>query len=168
MTESSTDRQSRLLPLIAAFKIAKACLLFAVALELHHLYHLQGNMQAILEGWVRDVRIDPDNKIAHDIVSKITGLPPQRLHELGVGTFFYGLMFGIEGVGLMLKKRWAEYMTVITTTTFLPLEVYELVFRPARKISKAILLLINLAILIYLLANLLKARRAAAARPSIE
>ncbi len=151
------DRQSRLLPLIAAFKIAKACLLFTVALGLHHLW--RGNTLTILDDWMRDVRIDPDNSVAHSMVSKLTGLPPHRLYQLGVGTFFYGSMFMVEGIGLLLKKRWAEYMTVITTTTFLPLEIFELAFRPDRKVFKAVLLALNLIILIYLLWNLRKTHK---------
>jgi uncharacterized membrane protein (DUF2068 family) len=153
------DRQSKLLPLIAAFKILKALSLFALAFGLHHLR--MGNAEAIILDWCRIIRIDPDNRIAHGIISKITGLPAARLHELGIGTFFYGLMFATEGVGLSLKQRWAEYMTVITTFTFLPLEIYEVVFTPNRKIVKGIVLVINIAILIYLLFNLFKARKSA-------
>jgi uncharacterized membrane protein (DUF2068 family) len=85
-------------------------------------------------------------------------LPRYRLHELGIGTFFYGVMFAVEGFGLLLRQRWAEYMTVITTMTFLPLELFELIFRPQRKIFKAVVLVINLAILIYLLWNILRSR----------
>jgi uncharacterized membrane protein (DUF2068 family) len=152
------DRQTRLLPLIAAFKICKACLLFGVAFGLHKLWH--GDAQQMILGWMHAVKIDPENKIVHGIASKITGLPPSRLHELGVGTFFYGLMFGTEGVGLLLKQRWAEYMTVLTTMTFLPLEVYELVAKPEHRAVKAVVLLLNVAILVYLLWNLIKARKA--------
>ena len=150
------DDQSKLLPLIAAFKILKALSLFALAFGLHHLR--VGNSESIILDWCRIIRVDPDNRIAHGIISKITGLPPARLHELGIGTFFYGLMFATEGTGLLLKQRWAEYMTIITTFTFLPLEIYEVIFTPNRKIVKAIVLLINVAILVYLLVNLLKAR----------
>jgi uncharacterized membrane protein (DUF2068 family) len=150
------DRQSKLLPLIAAFKILKACSLFVVAFGMHHLR--VGNSEEIILGWCKTIRVDPDNRILHSIISKVTGLPERRLHELGIGTFFYGLLFGIEGVGLLLKQKWAEYMTVISTVTFLPLEVYEL-FRPNRKIVKMVVLLINLAILVYLVINLIKARR---------
>jgi uncharacterized membrane protein (DUF2068 family) len=150
------ERQNRLLPLIAAFKILKACSLFALAFGLHHLR--TGDTETIILDWCKVIRVDPDNRISHAIISKVTGLPPARLHALGIGTFFYGLLFGIEGMGLLLKKRWAEYMTVITTVTFLPLEVYEL-FEPHRKIIKGIVLAINVAILVYLLVNLLKARR---------
>jgi len=32
-----------------------------------------------------------------------------------------------EGVGLALRKRWAEYLTIIATSSLIPLEVYELI-----------------------------------------
>jgi uncharacterized membrane protein (DUF2068 family) len=148
------DRQTKLLPLIAAFKILKACSLFALALGLHHLR--VGNSESIILGWCKDIRVDPDNRIAHSIISKMTGLPASRLHELGIGTFFYGALFATEGTGLLLKKKWAEYLTVVSTVTFLPLEIYELVARPDRKLLKAALLGINVAIVFYLVLNLRK------------
>jgi len=151
--------------LIAAFKICKACLLFTVAFGLHRLW--RGAAGDILVGWMHAVRIDPDSHIVHGIISKITGLPPARLHELGVGTFFYGLMFATEGIGLLLKQKWAEYMTVITTTTFLPLEVYELFAKPEHRWVKAVVLLMNVVILVYLLWNLVKARKVETARRGV-
>jgi uncharacterized membrane protein (DUF2068 family) len=150
------ERNDGLLPVIAAFKLGKACLLFIVAFGFHKLRH--GNIEHILDGWMQTVRIDPKNTIVHDVISKLTGLPQYQLHDMGIGTFFYGLMFAVEGTGLLLKQRWAEYMTVITTMTFLPLELYELIFRPERKISKAVVLVLNVAILLYLVWNLLRQR----------
>ena len=142
-------RKTNFLPLIAAFKIFKACMLFTVAFGLHRLWH--GDTQTILTSWVRDLRVDPDDKYIRLAIAKVTGLSSHRLHELGIFTFFYGALFATEGFGLLFKKRWAEYMTVITTITFLPLEVYELIATPHRKWLKTLLLLINLAILAYLL-----------------
>jgi uncharacterized membrane protein (DUF2068 family) len=46
---------------------------------------------------------------------------------LSVGTFFYGGLFATEGIDLLLRKRWAEYFTIITTSLFIPLEIYEIV-----------------------------------------
>ncbi len=43
-----------------------------------------------------------------------------------MGTFLYAGLFLIEGTGLLLRKHWAEYFTIITTGLFIPLEVYEL------------------------------------------
>jgi uncharacterized membrane protein (DUF2068 family) len=146
------ERQNRLLPLIATFKIFKACMLFTLAFGLHHLRH--GDVQSTLETWIRDIRIDPDDHYIQLLIAKIGGIPARRMHELGIFTFFYGLLFAIEGIGLALKKRWAEYVTVISTITFLPLEIYELVATPHRKWLKALLLLLNIAILVYLVINL--------------
>ncbi|WP_225849889.1 DUF2127 domain-containing protein [Streptomyces sp. HPF1205] len=38
----------------------------------------------------------------------------------------YALIEIVEGFGLWWAKRWAEYLTVVATAAFLPLEVYEL------------------------------------------
>jgi uncharacterized membrane protein (DUF2068 family) len=54
----------------------------------------------------------------------------------------------VEGTGLLLRKRWAEYLTVIATGSFVPMEIYE-IFRHCT-ISRIGLLIANLAILAYL------------------
>ena len=41
----------------------------------------------------------------------------------------YGALELLEGVGLWLMKRWGEYVAVVGTAVFIPLEVYELVER---------------------------------------
>jgi uncharacterized membrane protein (DUF2068 family) len=51
---------------------------------------------------------------------------PKQLKELSVGTFLYAGLFATEGVGLLLRKRWAEYFTIVTTSGLLPLEIVEL------------------------------------------
>jgi uncharacterized membrane protein (DUF2068 family) len=151
------DRQSKFLPLIACFKICKACMLFTLAFGLHHLR--VGDSQNILTDWMRDIRVDPDDHYVRVAISKITGISTHRLHELGIFTFFYAVLFGTEGFGLLFKQRWAEYLTIVSTITFLPLEVYELVATPHRKWFKAALLIINVAILVYLIAVLRRKKR---------
>src|SRR5690242_7572790 len=51
---------------------------------------------------------------------------PNQLRALSVGTFIYAGLLATEGTGLLLRKRWAEYFTIITTAGFIPLGVYEL------------------------------------------
>jgi uncharacterized membrane protein (DUF2068 family) len=43
-----------------------------------------------------------------------------------VGTFPYAGLFAIEGFGVLLRKRWAEYFTIVTPGGLIPLEIYEL------------------------------------------
>jgi uncharacterized membrane protein (DUF2068 family) len=49
---------------------------------------------------------------------------------------------------LWMQKRWAEWLTVIVTASLIPLEVWELIFRP--NVGKAAVLVANTAIVIYL------------------
>ena len=74
---------------------------------------------------------------------------PSSLIKLGLVLSAYAALEATEMVGLWLAKRWAEYLTFIATSLLVPFEVYEL----ARGFSvfKIITLIINLAVVIYLL-----------------
>jgi Predicted membrane protein (DUF2127) len=65
-----------------------------------------------------------------------------KLRTLSVGTFFYAALAAAEGIGLAMCARWAEYLTVVTTASLLPIEVYELVRRP--DVPRVLILLVNL------------------------
>ena len=71
-----------------------------------------------------------------------------RLIELAVGLVIYGLIEGAESVGLILGRRWAEYLVVLATAFFIPLEVLELAKMPS--LLKAATLIINVVVVVYL------------------
>jgi uncharacterized membrane protein (DUF2068 family) len=73
---------------------------------------------------------------------------PKQLKDASVGTFVYAGLLLTEGTGLSLRKRWAEYFTIITTAGLIPLEAYE-IHRHVTAIT--VVLLINVAIVIYLI-----------------
>jgi uncharacterized membrane protein (DUF2068 family) len=60
----------------------------------------------------------------------------------------YGAVQVTEGIGLWAGRRWAEYLAVIATTAFVPLEIYELYHHAT--IWKALALAINLVAVGYL------------------
>jgi uncharacterized membrane protein (DUF2068 family) len=70
---------------------------------------------------------------------------------IAVGLFGYGALQVAEGIGLWSLKRWGEYVAVVGTTLFVPLEVYEL----TEKVTwiRLVTLLVNLAAVIYLLVS---------------
>jgi uncharacterized membrane protein (DUF2068 family) len=107
--------------------------------------------------WTRLLRADPDNRFIHSILIRIFRITPKQLKELSVGTFIYAGLFATEGVGLLLRKRWAEYFTVVTTGGLIPLEIFEL----ARHftVAKVVITMINVLIVWYLVARLRRARR---------
>jgi uncharacterized membrane protein (DUF2068 family) len=71
------------------------------------------------------------------------------LREVGIALLSYGVLEGIEAVGLWYTKRWAEYLTFIATTLLLPLEIYELIHRQSA--LKIIGFIVNVAVVAYLL-----------------
>jgi uncharacterized membrane protein (DUF2068 family) len=75
-------------------------------------------------------------------------LPDRRFLEVSVAGFLYGGLEAFEGVGLLLRRRWAEYLVLLATAVFVPLEVQELVTRPS--VFKGLALLVNLLIMAYL------------------
>jgi len=73
----------------------------------------------------------------------------QYLSSQSIVSFIYAEPFLTEGVGLWLMKRWAEWFTIIITSSLVPVEIYELVRHPT--VTKILVLIINIAVVIYLL-----------------
>lgn len=84
-----------------------------------------------------------------DRIDDILNFSPEKLHLIGAVLAVYALVEGAEAVGLWMQKRWAEYLTFIATTALLPLEIYELAH--GIKPLKVIALVVNLAVVVYLL-----------------
>jgi uncharacterized membrane protein (DUF2068 family) len=146
--------------LIGLFKLLKGLLL--VAAGFGALKFLHKDLAASVNHWVDVLRIDPENRFIHPILVKIFAVSPKQLKELSVGTFIYAAVLLTEGIGLLLRKHWAEYFTIISTGIFIPLEVYEL----ARHFTavKVLVLLINVAIVVYLIVHLRRERRVTGTR----
>jgi uncharacterized membrane protein (DUF2068 family) len=127
--------------------LALALLLFANhQADLHHrFYRVLNDLQIATGG-------NPSHANKHGIIHLLDELftlqsSKLRLAALGIGA--YAALEGAEAVGLWLQKRWAEYLTFIATTVLLPLEIYELTHSITP--FKIIALIINIAIVVYLL-----------------
>lgn len=110
--------------LIGLFKLVKGISLLILGLGLLRLLH--SDVAAVAEHWIEVLRVDPENRHIHRLLLKIFNVTPKQLKELSVGTFVYAGIFLTEGTGLLARKHWAEYMTLISTGLFIPLEVYEI------------------------------------------
>jgi uncharacterized membrane protein (DUF2068 family) len=147
---SQGEHRSRGLLVIAAFKLLKGLALLAVGIGAHTL--IDKDLVAVVEHWVNVFRVDPNNHYLHALLERFTDLSPQRLKAVSFGTFFYAMLLLTEGVGLAWGKRWAEYFTIIATSSFIPLEIYE-IFRHTN-VTKVVVLLINVAVVWYLVLEL--------------
>ncbi len=107
---------------IALFKLGKAIFLIAFGIGLLHF--LDRDVVARLQSFMGSLHVDEENHVAKWVLEKAGLLTNSRLVTLSAICFFYATLDMIEGTGLYLRKRWAEYMVVILTGSFLPLEAY--------------------------------------------
>jgi uncharacterized membrane protein (DUF2068 family) len=138
---------SRLLRLIALFKMIKAALLIAVGVGALKLLHK--DVAGAVEHWVELLRLDPNSHYIDIALEKASNLRPDEIKQLGLGSMLYAGLFLTEGIGLWLEKRWAEWLTVVITSSLIPIEIYEIYRHPTA--IKTAVLLINIAIVAYLL-----------------
>ncbi|RXS94629.1 DUF2127 domain-containing protein [Silvibacterium dinghuense] len=95
------------------------------------------------------LRLDPEGRFVNLLLDKIALISPHRLKQISLGIFAYAGLHTIEGVGLLLRKTWAEYVTLILTASFLPWEAFEL-FHHFTWI-KVTLSFVNLLVVLFLL-----------------
>ena len=152
MTEKT--KGSRGLLLIAAFKLIKGLALLALGIGALRLLHK--DVAAEIAQWIDVLRVDPHNHYIQSLLEKLGMVDDRKLKALSIGTFFYSALFLTEGFGLALRKRWAEYLTIVSTASLLPLEVYEI----AKHVSaaKIVVLLANIAIVVYLVLEVRRTR----------
>src|SRR3954447_755574 len=147
---ASKGGKDGLVRLIGAFKLVKALMLFAAAVGALTIFdqHTREQLARLIEHF----NPDPKNRVIGYLSEHVFNVSPKKLIVVTIATCLYGVLFVIEGIGLLMLKRWAEYLTVITTLSFIPLEIYEL----TRKVSplKIGTLVLNIAIAVYLIVRL--------------
>jgi uncharacterized membrane protein (DUF2068 family) len=131
---------------IGLFKLAKAIFFFGIGVGAIHLLH-KDLQDEVLRLAVR-FKFDPESHFVSLLLDKVDLIDAHRLRQISVATFGYSALALTEGVGLLLEKVWAEYLTLILTVSFLPWELYELARKPDW--FRLSLLVINLAVLWYL------------------
>jgi uncharacterized membrane protein (DUF2068 family) len=136
--------------LIGAFKLLKAAAL--VALGVGALQLLHKDVAAEVSRWVASLDLDPESPYVMNLLGKLSRIDAHKLKALSLGTFVYAGLYFTEGAGLLLRKRWAEYLTIISTAGFIPLEIYEI----AQHLTaiRIVLLFVNVAIVLYLVSDL--------------
>ena len=130
-------------------RVGKALVLIALGI---------GLLVAGQEGWLtqwaasaqQQLNLDSDETIIEQLFFRLLVLIGHLPHTtlLAVAAFAYALLEGTEGVGLAMRRRWAEYLTVIATGALIPFEAYEVVHKVT--LFRVGALLLNLAVVGYL------------------
>jgi uncharacterized membrane protein (DUF2068 family) len=140
---------------IGLLKLIEAVFFFLVGIgAIHFIHHDLGDSALRL---ATRLRVDPDGRFITWIINHLDEITAHRLKQIGIATIFYAGLRTTEGAGLVMEKRWAEYLTVIATVAFLPWELFELVRHPDW--VRGCLLGTNLIVLAYLIWWLRRCRR---------
>jgi uncharacterized membrane protein (DUF2068 family) len=140
------SRYQSWLVVIGALKLLKGVLFVAMGFALLRMLHRDFYMVALRV--VEALRLDPERIAISKLLEKATQLNVHRLKQLSALIFAYASLDFIEGTGLVLEKKWAEYVTLIVTAAFLPLEAIKLMHHPNR--WTFLLTLINVLVVAYL------------------
>jgi uncharacterized membrane protein (DUF2068 family) len=141
-------KHDKWLIVIGVVKVFKAVLL--VALGIGAVRMLRGGIGEEVEHWSRRLNVDAWNPWFQTFPDRMKSVSPHKLSLLCVGAFVYAGLFMTEGTGLLLRKRWGEYVTITITGSFLPFEIYELVVKEF-SVLKVCVLIGNAAVLVYLI-----------------
>jgi uncharacterized membrane protein (DUF2068 family) len=161
--ESAPKPRFGVLRTIALYKLVKVLLLLAVAYG--ELRLRDASIAAKLLSWAQARPYGLEHRIVTQLLEWFSGLSVSRVNGLRIVTLAYAAVFAVEGVGLWMQKRWAEWLTTIITASLIPLEAWEIYLRPT--IGKVLILLANAAIVAYLAWHVRTKNRAVDALPSV-
>ena len=103
-----------------------------------------------LQGGVGGPMASSRQGVVHDL-QRLFAVSIRNLYLVGAVIAAYAVLEGVEAIGLWLGRRWAEYLTFVATVVFVPYEIYELT--KSVTALKILTLVINLAIVVYLLVS---------------
>ncbi|MGH8207131.1 MAG: DUF2127 domain-containing protein [Steroidobacteraceae bacterium] len=137
------------LRVIALFKFLKAVLLIATGYGVHLLLNV--TRLARLYGWVDTLTDSFAQRMLLRALGWVEGLGATRIHIVVGVTLGYTAVVLAEGIGLWMRRAWAEWFTVIATASLIPFELWELITRaPNRRPAVLVTLLINAGVVWYL------------------
>jgi uncharacterized membrane protein (DUF2068 family) len=142
------------LQLLAAYYLVQGVLLIAVGVG--GLLLVDQDQLRVVKEWLRVIRLDPENRFIHWLLTTILPVTNEMLEASSVGFFVYGGLALIQGGGLWFSKPWASYLSVIVVGSFIPWQLYGLLHEVSA--LKLLSLGINIVIVGYLLVSAWRAR----------
>lgn len=139
---------------IGAYKLLKAALSLIGALLVLRLMHR--NLPDVALRWMTRLHVEPKSFLGRLILHRILLIKGRSLAVAAGALFAYVPLAVAEGVGLILRKVWAEWLAVVTTAAMIPLECLE-VYRRTTWLRVAILVA-NGLVLIYLVVRIRRDR----------
>lgn len=94
------------------------------------------------------LNLDIEKVYIQEFVDWLTNVKNNTIIGISAGMLLLASLNFIEAYGLHKRERWAEWLTVIATSMFIPFEIYEVILK--QTIVRVGALVINVAIVYYL------------------
>jgi uncharacterized membrane protein (DUF2068 family) len=146
------------LRVIGLIKLGKAALLLATTYGLYRLR--QAALVDQLYDWLNTLADTFERRLLERGLEWVDSLGADRIHNIVFATSVYTALLVAEGIGLYMRKTWAEWFTVVTSASLIPFEIWHL-FYGVRHNTLAVLAatVLNVIIVIYLVRVLRQKRR---------
>ena len=149
-------RSAVILRALAIERWIRGLIVVLLAIAVYRLRSTQVSLQALFDRDLKSLRpffdqihFNVSDSSTIRSIEKVLNAKPSTLNLIASGLLFYGALQIVEGIGLWSLKRWGEYVAVVGTTLFIPLEIYELVDKVTW--LKTVVFAINVAAVLYLL-----------------
>jgi len=150
------------LRIIAVYKAVKTVGLIIIAIAAFRLDR-QESFQHLVQ-WLEHLQLTDSNDMRWSLVHLLESMGPAKFVAVGVVALVYAAIFATEGIGLWMRKHWAEWFTVIATGSLVPVEIYECIERFSW--LKLAVLVGNVLIVIYLVRVAMRPREGHGAKAS--
>jgi len=159
----SQTKRAPTLYFIVGFKLLKGTVAMLLALGAFSL--TDNNLPEEFQKLLMFLHLDPEKKFFVDLAGSIGEITPKNLEWVAAGSIVYGLFMLLQAFGLAFRVSWIVWLVIAESAFFIPIELYELVRRHAPnpekhphlfahpRISVAIVLVVNIAIVWYLFKN---------------
>jgi len=128
-----TKRERVGLELVAIYSFVKAGALVAAGLAA--LGMLNGRVSVAANNWLEGLALRYESRMAGRLAEHILPYLDQahgrHLIEIAIGAFLFGAIYVVEGVGLWYCRRWAEFLTIAVSASFLPFELIAIFRKPS-------------------------------------
>lgn len=129
-------RDAFVLRLLAVERFVRGLLLVALSYGIYRFNGARDSLQRVFDSYLPTLRpladklgVDLQSTGPVRLIDKALHTQHATLELVALGVLAYGALELLEGIGLWLMRRWGEYVAVVGTSIFLPLEVYELLER---------------------------------------
>jgi uncharacterized membrane protein (DUF2068 family) len=120
------------------------------------LTHAHTDWTDLARRFTEQLGLDPSRNETGRLISRLAGFAPRQAQRDGAIAIAYGALEAVEGYGLLRRRSWGEYLTVVSTALLLIPEVQELLKHPTG--LKVGGLTLNVVIVIYLVIRLVRRR----------